>query len=166
MRSKSLVLIAGLAAIGALAAIPSGTALASASSVISSSSAKAESAAGVIYGCPVGYFCIYTGPNFTGTRYQTNHNVENLPSGIINSNASFVDDDWGKSVRLYYGPGYGNPHTCIIDGEGAIEFANLLTPVHFYFNSNTVAGETLYVYDDVHGLTIDSTTCTAPMYNE
>jgi Peptidase inhibitor family I36 len=152
---------------GALAAIPSGAALASPSSAAAVNFvAKAESPAGSVFGCPVGYFCIYTGPNYTGTRYQTNQNVENLPSGIINADASFVDNDWDLYVRLYYGPDYGNPHTCIVTGQGVAEYANLLTPIHYYFNSNMTAGQTLYVYDDVHGLTIDSTVCTALMGKE
>jgi len=99
--------------------------------------------------------------------YKFNTDTPTLPSGIINNDASFVNFT-PNDVRLWYGPNEGNPHTCLYSdtGEGPTAVGNLLTPVHYYFNSDTT-GTREYVYDNVHGITFAPFgTCTAYMESE
>jgi Peptidase inhibitor family I36 len=156
MNRKFLTVIGGLGALGALVLGPAGAALASPAATAASASS-----------CPQGYFCIYTAPNFGGTMYKYDSSVANLPSGIINKDESFVNTTI-LSVRLYFGANFGNPHTCMPgNGEGGTVAGNLLTPIHFYFNSDETAGAPReYIYENVHGFSMSSTECTGSMFSE
>jgi len=110
---------------------------------------------------------MWTEANFNGTMYKFNSDTPTLPSGIINNDASLVDMSI-TPVRLWYGPNEGNPHTCVpgVTGEGPDSVApNLLTPVHYYFNSNET-GTREYVYDNVHGITFATDGCSTDMFTE
>lgn len=166
MDRRLRVLLGSLAVLCALVGAPASTALASPSSAAAvHSAAKAGSAAASSHGCPINDFCLYTGPDFTGTRYTFTWSTPTLPSGIINNEASIVDYVQASVVvRLWFGPNYGDPHTCVIgdQGSGPTTFGNLLTPVHYYFNTGTT-GTREYVYQNVHGISFSLTACTAPM---
>jgi hypothetical protein len=65
--------------------------------------------------CPDGYFCIWTGAGYTGSRYQysnsnflagTNNGIR-LVSGITNRGYSFYDRV-GKAVYIIDGPACGS----------------------------------------------------------
>jgi Peptidase inhibitor family I36 len=91
---------------------------------------------------------------FTGNAENWNSKLQNLDESVYNNSSEYV--------RLYYGPDYGNPHTCISPGE-SYSFDNLESPFLFYFNSN---GPAFQVWDDVHGSTMGSGACSGDMLTE
>jgi hypothetical protein len=133
-------------------------------------SQHAESVAAPATGdCPSGDFCAYSSTNYQGNYEDFHGNDDQWNSGIINQDESIINNSY-EWVRLYYGPDYGDPHTCIVaeggdEGSSVTNFPDLLSPFKFYFNSNE-SGSTKYVWRDVHGSTMDYTICTGPMTAE
>jgi hypothetical protein len=173
--------LSGLTVLGTLAAMSVGAAFAGPAGAAVTShhstavkyfvASRAENASN---NCPLADFCAYSGINYTGNYEFFTGDASQWDSGVINLDESLInnfnDNDW---VRLYYGPNYGNPHTCINPGytgegdegdDGLTYFPNLLSP-KYYFNSNT-SGSRKYLWLDIHGSTMGSGACTATLYEE
>ncbi|MFB7509630.1 peptidase inhibitor family I36 protein [Streptomyces broussonetiae] len=105
MKRPTAVLAAALLAAGALATAPA--------------PASATSAAA----CPAGYFCVWTGPNFTGQRFTFSGDDEEWESAVSHKDTSWANHGVsGPGVKDHVKVYSGRDHTgdvtlCLAPGQ-------------------------------------------------
>jgi len=151
-------IVAFVAAIGLLAA---STAAADAPARVSANPGLGP-AASQSFSCTQEDYCDYIYDNGTGLCFKASPfgGTGDIPNwgkyGCRNVDGSFYNNS-PFTIRLYYGPNYGDPHACIKP------FTKITDLFNYDFNSGTGSSRHLVVGNDVASSTMSLTACTNPI---
>ena len=107
-------------------------------------------------------YCDYIHDNGTGLCFKASPfgGTGDIPNwgkyGCRNVDGSFYNNS-PFTIRLYYGPNYGDPHACIKP------FTKITDLFNYDFNSGTGSSRHLVVGNDVASSTMSLTACTNPI---